>query len=73
MILQIWRDVKPKRGKISEEEIEEIKKNRVTVAHGESNNSSAPYVQDAPRSPLSYSISQKQQKTTENQKINQLV
>ena len=58
-----------KRGRLTDEEIENIKKNRVTVVHGESNDSSARYVQDVPRSPLINSISQNGENTTPNYSI----
>ena len=60
-----------KRGKLTDEEIENIKKNRVTVVHGESNDSSARYVQDVPRSPLIKSISQNGENTIPTYSINE--
>lgn len=60
-----------KRGKLTDEEIKNIKKNRVTVAHGESNDSSARYVQDVPRSPLINSISQNTENTTPTYSISE--
>lgn len=62
----------PKRGKLSQEEKEKIKKNRVTVVHGESTDSSARYVQDVPRSPLKNSIPQIEENATTSFKINVL-
>ena len=58
-----------RRGKMSEEEIEKIKKNRVTVAHGESIDSSARYVQDVPRSPLNDSITLSEENTSNVNKM----